>query len=736
PPVAPVYVAPPLPKPVVNKPAAKKNTDWEKFIGENLINKIGILITVIGVVIGMKYSIEHNLINPLTRVVLGYAFGIGVLLTGMKLRTRYKNYSAVLVSGSIAMLYFVTFAAYDFYGLIPQLAAFALMFLFTAFGVAASLHYDLPVIAHLGLVGAYGVPFLLSDGSGRVAILYSYMAIINAGILVISYFKDWKSLLYSSFVCTWLIFCAWMASSFSKDIHTVVASVFSTMFFAEFYAAVLIYKFRTGRMLHAGESILLVLNAFLFYGTGYYLLEQYEGWRYYQGLFTALNAVVHCVVAAVLHKNNIADRSLFSITVGMVITFLTITIPVQLDGMWVSAAWALEAAVLFWIGRSRTIILYEAAAFVLAVLAFISVNDDWQGYFRYQKGIQDVWLTPFFNVIFLSSILVSAGYAAILRLSKKFALPTDSQWKKSVYPLLMGLVVIGFAIITYASIHLEIANTFHQYAMDSQLMVTNYGYTTNVYDVSFEHYSFVLQNMFGLLYLCGAMLVVPRLSMSESSKKTANSLLLVVMTGAMLATVTLGFYSVNCLQDHYLNTAYESRYYHTGQFAVIIRYMLYLCTAAVLWCGYRIARIMSGRRPAIFSEIVACTVLFFVISHELVLWNEMLNTSSDLTKLGMTILWTLYAVVLIIAGIRSRKKHYRVFAIIIMAIALLKLFLYDVASLPTILKTILFVALGVFLLLVSFLYNKFASRIFGEERKPELPDETGSGSVTTDGAGE
>jgi len=58
----------------------KKKSNLEKFIGENLINKIGILITVIGVFIGTKYSIENNLISPLTRIILGYLVGLGLVV--------------------------------------------------------------------------------------------------------------------------------------------------------------------------------------------------------------------------------------------------------------------------------------------------------------------------------------------------------------------------------------------------------------------------------------------------------------------------------------------------------------------------------------------------------------------------------------------------------------------------------------------------------------------------------
>src|SRR5690606_10266054 len=92
----------------------------EKFIGENLINKIGIVITVIGVAIGAKYSIEHDLISPLTRIILGYLTGAGLLGFGIRLKQKYENYSAVLVSGAMAIFYFITFAAYSFYSLFPQ----------------------------------------------------------------------------------------------------------------------------------------------------------------------------------------------------------------------------------------------------------------------------------------------------------------------------------------------------------------------------------------------------------------------------------------------------------------------------------------------------------------------------------------------------------------------------------------------------------------------------------------
>ncbi|MDO9039637.1 MAG: DUF2339 domain-containing protein, partial [Lutibacter sp.] len=110
---------------------AKSTINLEKFIGENLLNKIGIAITVIGVGIGAKYSIEHDLISPLTRVILGYLVGLALLGFGLKLKEKYENFSAVLVSGAMAIFYFMTFAAYSFYELFPQTIAVMFMVIVT-----------------------------------------------------------------------------------------------------------------------------------------------------------------------------------------------------------------------------------------------------------------------------------------------------------------------------------------------------------------------------------------------------------------------------------------------------------------------------------------------------------------------------------------------------------------------------------------------------------------------------
>jgi uncharacterized membrane protein len=92
---------------------------------------------------------------------------------------------------------------------------------------------------------------------------------------------------------------------------------------------------------------------------------------------------------------------------------------------------------------------------------------------------------------------------------------------------------------------------------------------------------------------------------------------------------------------------------------------------------------------------------------------------ADATKLGLSILWGVYALTLIVIGIARNKKHLRIAAIVLLAVTLVKLFFYDIADLNTIPKTILFVTLGITLLAISFLYNKYKGLMFKAEAGQE-----------------
>ncbi|QCX00704.1 DUF2339 domain-containing protein [Aggregatimonas sangjinii] len=698
-------VAPPIAEKRERKPKSKSN--WEKFVGENLINKIGIAILVIGVAIGAKYSIENNLISPLTRIILGYFAGLGLLGFGIKLKTKYENYSAVLVSGALAILYFITFAAYSFYGLFPQLIAFGLMLLFTAFGVVAALHYNKQVIAHIGLVGSYAVPFLLSNDSGNAAVLLSYIAIINLGILIIAFKKYWKPLYYSAFVFTWLIYSVFSAFSYETEKHFPVALFFLCVFFLLFYGIFLAFKLRANEKFGKSDVVMLLLNSFIFFGLGYNLLTHQETGKQLLGVFTLCNAIVHFVVSAFIYRKKLADRNLFYLVSGLVLVFITIAVPVQLDGNWVTLLWAMEAALLFWIGRTKNVPVYEYLSYPLMLLAVLSLTHDWGT--AYSTYYQEDFFMSIFNIDFLSSMLFVAAFGFINYIHQKtdwVAEVKDRNWLQNIMAFGMPIILL---LSLYGAIYLEIEYYFDKLFRASEIPVMDGS------EISYSEYNYELKD-FGAIWLLNYTLFFIAALALANIKFLKNRILgiatLLVGVLATLLFLAEGLYLLSEIRQSLLNEDLSS--YGSSSFNIGIRYVALAFFALLLFALFRLGRATFMRTNLrIPFEFVLHLSILWILSSELLQWMDLAGSTQSY-KLGLSILWGVYALFLIALGIYKNKKYLRMGAIALFAITLVKLFFYDIASMNTITKTVVFVSLGILLLIISFLYNKYKHKIADE----------------------
>lgn len=698
------------PPPLSNSPKVK--SDLEKFIGENLINKIGIAITVIGVAIGAKYSIEHGLISPLTRILLGYLAGLALLGFGIKLKKNYENYSAVLVSGAMAIMYFITFTAYAFYNLIPQGFAFALMVVFTVFTVVAALNYNRQVIAHIGLVGAYAVPFLLSNNSGKVEILFAYMAIINIGILVIAIKRYWKKVFYSAFGLTWFIFFVWYVWDYRTGQHFGLTLTFLCLFFGTFYLTFLAYKLLKNEKFAIEDIILLLANSFIFYGIGYNMLNNHTTGEQFLGLFTLCNAIAHLLVSTVVYYQKLADRNLFYLISGLVLVFITIAIPIQLNGNWVTLLWAGEAAVLFWIGRTNSVPFYEKLSYPLIFLAFFSIVHDWISvYDAYIPHKPETRITPLFNIHFLTSFLLAAafGFINIVNRQKINSYAADS---KNRFYGIMSYVMPAILLVTlYYAFRLEIANFWNQLFKDGLSSINSeYVHNTNYY----RNYDLKIFKVIWIInYTLFFTSLLALVNLYKLKNKALGLISLGLITLTLVAFLTQGLYELSELRQSYLNQTH-SQFYQSGTFNIAIRYISFAFVALAIIVSYIYIKkeFMHKNFRKGFDFLLHTTVLW-IASSELINWMD-LGHSTQSYKLGLTILWGAYSLGLIILGISQKKKHLRIGAISLFAITLLKLFFYDISHLDTLAKTIVFVSLGVLLLIISFLYNKYKHIISDE----------------------
>ncbi|MGB3183766.1 MAG: DUF2339 domain-containing protein [Cyclobacteriaceae bacterium] len=435
---------------------ATKKPDLESWIGQNLINKVGIAILVIGVAIGVKYSIDHNLISPILRMTLGYLTGGALIATGYWLRKNYENYSAVLVGGGIATMYFVTYSGYSFFGIIPQTAAFAVMLLLTIYAVYTALSYNLEVIAHIALVGAYAVPLLLSDGSGRVAVLFTYTAIINAGILVVAYFKSWIRLSYSSLVITWLLYTSWYVSGYDAEANFTASLIFLSVTFLTFYAMFLVYKLRQKQPFMFEDLILLLGNSLLYYMVVFVQMQQYPAAEPYLGLFTLANGIIHLLVALVIYKRGV-DIKLFYFAAGIGAALLAIIIPIELDGHMVTLLWSLLGAVLFAIGRRKQEGFYELMAYSLLILAFFSLIQDWELGYNFSSYNQIRYFTPIVNIWFLTSLVYALSAGTVVYLLRNYRV-TGPRYFGGITSALGSILIIILIVTCYNMFRLEIAH--------------------------------------------------------------------------------------------------------------------------------------------------------------------------------------------------------------------------------------------------------------------------------------
>jgi uncharacterized membrane protein len=675
----------------------KPAIDWEKFIGENLISKIGIIILVLGVAVGAKYSIENNLINPLTRIVLGYVTGLVLLALAFRLKAKHENYSAVLLSGSMAIMYFITFFGYNLYGLIPQTLAFALMTVFTAFTVLASLKYNQQVIAHIGLVGAYAVPFLLGDDSGKVVIMFSYIALINLGILFISFRRDWQGLYYNAFALTWVIYFFWFLFGFDVDKHLVISLVFPVLFFLSFYTVFLAYKWGQKEQFQQADIFVLLANSFIFYGFGYAALNRHDTAEQFLGLFTGLNALLHFVVGTLMYRRSGVDRNVIHLVVGLALAFATMAVPVQLDGNWVTLLWTSEALLLFWIGRSRQVSVYEQLSYGLMVLAFVSLLDDWSD--AYGQYLQ----TSFhilFNIHFLTSILFVTGFALINFLDR--TRPHDPHAKSAgLYPLMQVVMPSILLIGLYFTFSLELSEYWQQKWNHSAITISEGDYSYPTYNEDFLTFKDVWTLNYTLVFF-SLVALVNALWFRAKSMGTIASALILISTLLFLIT---GMHSLGTLRTSYLQGG--SEYFNVGLMHLMIRYISFGILAFGFFSIFQnVKREILAREFAPLVSIAMHVSVLAVLSYELIHWLLMYDITNT-NKLALSILWGAYALTLIVLGIARRIRYLRILAMVFFGITLVKVFVYDIAHLGTLSKVVVFVSLGVLLLVASFLYNKF-----------------------------
>ena len=662
--------------PPVEKPGFfERHPDLEKFIGENLVSKIGIGVLVLAIGFFVKYAIDNEWIGPAGRV------GIGVLCGGILigiahfLRNSYKAFSSVLVGGGLAVLYFSIALAFHQYQLFTQSVAFIIMLVITAFAVILSLLYDRQELAIIALVGGFVTPFLVSNGSGNYKVLFSYLLILNTGLLVMAYRKAWRLLNVLAFGFTVILFTSWLA--ILPDNTGVPAFegafLFATAFYILFFVINIAHNIRENKKFIASDLGILLVNTSLYFAAGLYLLKAMGGVKY-QGLFSTVMAMFNLAVSYSLFRTRRVDANVLYLLIGITMTFISLAAPLQLHGHYITLFWASESVVLYWLSRKSGMNIMKWAAMIVWSAMLVSLTIDWLStyYFRFDKHPLPV---------VLNKGLMTTLYAAVC-CYVLFLL-----WKRTLF-------IIVACLLLFAGGALEIGYQFDHYYPGTKL-------------------STLYLLLYGSVWTYCITYAADRWRWLRDPAYAMGLLLL-----SLFAYLTY-IPGVYIIQTDLLPQGLSAHFTAHWATAALVALIIYRCIA------WRRNERLAAISPTAFSWLI-CIVIVIFLSAEVQLLVNSLFYSKTLSfdeirtvyiKTGLPILWGLSSFAFMWLGMRHKFKPLRIISLALFSITLLKLFLFDIRNIPVAGKIAAFFCLGVLLLVVSFMYQRLKKIIIEDEEK-------------------
>ena len=228
PPLPPIVAPAPEPvRPVYVPPPAKPAVNWEQFMGAKLFAWLGALALFLGVAFFLKYSIEHGWIPNEVRAAMGFVFGAGLIVGGLRIsRGKYAVTAQSLIAAGVVSLYAVTFmCGKDHYNFLGPVAMFLVMSLITATAFLLAVRLDAQVVALLGMLGGFLTPWLLRTGHDNPPGLFGYLALLDAGLIAVVLFTGWRYLVPLSAAGTVVMMIGWADSFFTAEKGPVAMTV-------------------------------------------------------------------------------------------------------------------------------------------------------------------------------------------------------------------------------------------------------------------------------------------------------------------------------------------------------------------------------------------------------------------------------------------------------------------------------------------------------------------------------
>ncbi|MGZ3810909.1 MAG: DUF2339 domain-containing protein [Mucilaginibacter sp.] len=656
----------------------EKHPDLEKFIGENLVNKIGIAILVLAIGFFVKYAIDNNWVGPAGRVGIGILCG-GILIgIAHRLRNSYKAFSSVLVGGGLAIFYFTITLAYHQFHLFNQTTSFIILIVITCFSVVLSLLYDKQELAVIALIGGFSSPFIVSNGTANYNALFIYLIILNAGLLIIAYYKSWRILNISSFCLTVLVL-AGIIYTLPAGAY-LVSFIYISILYLLFFVINIANNIREKKKFITSDFTILLSNAALYFSTGLYLLTMMHA-EQYRGLFSASSGAINLLFSFILFKTKKAEINILYLLIGITLTFISLTAPIQLHGHFITLFWSAECVLLFWLAQKSGIKLIQWASLIIWVAMLTSLALDWVNLYSSSELTFAIIANKGFITTVFSAICSGVMYVLATRSDKM-----DNLLSANIFKYI--------AIVTlFASGLLEINHQFLNRCPGTALNVL---YLMLYFPVFVYAFCMITDRIPGA-----------KLTWQIIAAKLASTVAIYLLLSSVFFDLQYAM-----LVEHKVASNHFIAHWIAAVFILLILYKLIMISKENLQEYIKpVSWGLSGAVVIFLSLEVSliCNFLFYSPA------TSIDHITTVYIKTGLPVLWGLSSFALMWLGMRYKTRVLRIISLTLFTVTLVKLFVFDIENIPAAGKIAAFFCLGVLLLIISFMYQKVKKIVADDE---------------------
>jgi uncharacterized membrane protein len=655
----PVALAPPSETPGSASPApSRRGLDLEQRIGARWATWVGIVAILVAVALFLKWAFDNAYLGPAARVGLGLIAGLVMLGGGLLLHRRrdVPYLSEGLAGGGLGVLYLSLFAAHALYGLVGPTPAFVAMFAVTLLGTAVAVVSSRLITAVLAVLGGLLTPVLLQVDRADERNLLAYLLVLDALVLLTARFRTWPQLNRLAWLGTALLLLPALVHEPEAPRPLTRLLLLSALFLI--FLAVPLFRERSlGRRGDQIDLALVVANAAAYFWAVYVTLE---AWRpAWEGPYALVLAVLYRLVAADYTSRVPDDRVTVDVHEGVSWTFLTLAIPLALDGQWVTLAWAVQGVMLLWLA-SRAPAPMAAwgglAALLLAAVRAVALDHYW---------FADT--TPVWNLAFLVHLLVVVALGVGGGLGgRALGGPLAGLTPAAVRATLWMAAVVTLAVQLWR----EPSGLWPAGLLIVELLVVSVlvrGSSSPAFVVATPLLAAVV-----LARVLGAD--------DDMARRAAASLVSLVFLSRVAACVAVALAGGALARSTAMPQAATIGRLLSGGAGLALLFVL-----SVNWTRYQESLVTAARGAG---------------------RNQLVGELRWRTQIGLSVLWTLYAAAALAWGFVRSNPAVRYAALALFGLTVIKVFAVDLGAVKTAYRILSFLVLGVVLLLVSLAYQK------------------------------